>query len=223
MNYAPLTEDELNFVESIIFRCENDNSIIDMSELDGFFTAIVSSPNTVMPSVWYPEIWGGQGAEPEWQKPEEMEKFMRFTTQHMNNNIFMLLERSSEFEALFNETEANAKTYNIVDEWCFGYMRGVTLSGWEKLPKNLRHHLDRIALHGTYAGYEQLDKMSETEFRQSQQKIEPAARALHSYWFEQRSDESTDTGTVLRTAPKTGRNDPCPCGSGKKYKKCCLH
>lgn len=22
--------------------------------------------------------------------------------------------------------------------------------------------------------------------------------------------------------PKVGRNDPCPCGSGKKYKKCCL-
>ncbi|WP_028586255.1 preprotein translocase subunit SecA [Desulfocurvus vexinensis] len=27
--------------------------------------------------------------------------------------------------------------------------------------------------------------------------------------------------TVRREAPKTGRNDPCPCGSGKKYKKCC--
>ncbi|MDA8124096.1 MAG: YchJ family protein [Deltaproteobacteria bacterium] len=26
---------------------------------------------------------------------------------------------------------------------------------------------------------------------------------------------------VRREAPKTGRNDPCPCGSGKKYKKCC--
>ena len=26
---------------------------------------------------------------------------------------------------------------------------------------------------------------------------------------------------VVRDAPKTGRNDPCPCGSGKKYKKCC--
>jgi SEC-C motif-containing protein len=24
-----------------------------------------------------------------------------------------------------------------------------------------------------------------------------------------------------RTGPKVGRNDPCPCGSGKKYKKCC--
>ncbi|MBI5380664.1 MAG: YchJ family protein [Opitutae bacterium] len=27
--------------------------------------------------------------------------------------------------------------------------------------------------------------------------------------------------TVRREAPKIGRNDPCPCGSGKKYKKCC--
>ncbi|MEJ2038885.1 MAG: YchJ family protein [Desulfosarcinaceae bacterium] len=27
---------------------------------------------------------------------------------------------------------------------------------------------------------------------------------------------------VVRQGPKVGRNDPCPCGSGKKYKKCCL-
>jgi len=27
--------------------------------------------------------------------------------------------------------------------------------------------------------------------------------------------------TVVRTGPKVGRNDPCPCGSGKKYKHCC--
>lgn len=30
-----------------------------------------------------------------------------------------------------------------------------------------------------------------------------------------------DYGTFTREAPKVGRNDPCPCGSGKKYKKCC--
>jgi SEC-C motif-containing protein len=32
-----------------------------------------------------------------------------------------------------------------------------------------------------------------------------------------------DVGPVQfkRDAPKTGRNEPCPCGSGKKYKKCC--
>ena len=29
--------------------------------------------------------------------------------------------------------------------------------------------------------------------------------------------------TAVHTGPKVGRNDPCPCGSGKKYKKCCLN
>lgn len=29
--------------------------------------------------------------------------------------------------------------------------------------------------------------------------------------------------TFERETPKVGRNDPCPCGSGKKFKKCCLH
>ncbi|MGH7271990.1 MAG: SEC-C metal-binding domain-containing protein [Polyangiaceae bacterium] len=28
--------------------------------------------------------------------------------------------------------------------------------------------------------------------------------------------------TPPRAAPKIGRNDPCPCGSGKKFKKCCV-
>ena len=27
---------------------------------------------------------------------------------------------------------------------------------------------------------------------------------------------------VMRSGPKVGRNDACPCGSGKKYKKCCM-
>lgn len=37
----------------------------------------------------------------------------------------------------------------------------------------------------------------------------------------QPAGENDATGTVRRDAPKVGRNDPCPCGSGKKYKQCC--
>ena len=33
--------------------------------------------------------------------------------------------------------------------------------------------------------------------------------------------EEQPSATVRREGPKVGRNDPCPCGSGKKYKKCC--
>ena len=34
--------------------------------------------------------------------------------------------------------------------------------------------------------------------------------------------EQKASQTVRHEGPKIGRNDPCPCGSGKKYKKCCL-
>ncbi len=35
-------------------------------------------------------------------------------------------------------------------------------------------------------------------------------------------DQGRSVGTIQRDAGKVGRNDPCPCGSGKKYKKCCM-
>jgi len=50
--------------------------------------------------------------------------------------------------------------------------------------------------------------------------------------YNRRLDEGNSTGMsdsyritppipIVNNSPKTGRNDPCPCGSGKKYKKCC--
>lgn len=44
-------------------------------------------------------------------------------------------------------------------------------------------------------------------------------------WLEPNTWSRLETKTVqqpyVRNVPKVGRNDPCPCGSGKKYKKCC--
>ncbi|MCK4774434.1 MAG: SEC-C domain-containing protein, partial [Candidatus Krumholzibacteria bacterium] len=33
--------------------------------------------------------------------------------------------------------------------------------------------------------------------------------------------QKSSSRPVVRDEQKVGRNDPCPCGSGKKYKKCC--
>ncbi len=42
-----------------------------------------------------------------------------------------------------------------------------------------------------------------------------------SLWNE--PDDEDEMLPFVRDEPKIGRNDPCPCGSGKKYKKCCLN
>ena len=62
--------------------------------------------------------------------------------------------------------------------------------------------------------------MDEEEIIAQQQLIEPAVRRLFRHFFEQRKQASAP---YVRDNLKVGRNDPCPCGSGKKYKRCCLH
>ncbi len=44
-------------------------------------------------------------------------------------------------------------------------------------------------------------------------------RKINDAWFFVDGHEVPET--YVRSAPKVGRNDPCPCGSGKKYKFCC--
>ena len=63
-------------------------------------------------------------------------------------------------------------------------------------------------------GYEKMVK--------TQQAIAANVRKIHAYWLERRTEYAPVTEPVRRKAPRVGRNDPCPCGSGKKYKKCCL-
>ncbi len=56
-----------------------------------------------------------------------------------------------------------------------------------------------------------------------QEAIAPNVRAIHAYWLERRAETEPVAKPVRRGEPRVGRNDPCPCGSGRKYKKCCLH
>ncbi len=50
--------------------------------------------------------------------------------------------------------------------------------------------------------------------------VEESSAGEDNFLFD--DDEFMPVETFVREQPKVGRNDPCPCGSGKKYKKCCL-
>ncbi len=58
-----------------------------------------------------------------------------------------------------------------------------------------------------------VDELEESFQRKKRRELEQARMAG--------SGEAQQVQQVVRGAAKVGRNDPCPCGSGKKYKKCC--
>jgi preprotein translocase subunit SecA len=56
---------------------------------------------------------------------------------------------------------------------------------------------------------------------QREEEVEEMREEASQDYIMSRGEQTAETSTVKRGTKKVGRNDPCPCGSGKKYKKCC--
>lgn len=232
--FAPLSEDELDRLDEFLLdRIDEDDEthdmdegVLDVSELDGLFTAIVSGPAVIPPSQWLPVVWGD--FEPEWDSEEEFGDILSLMIRHMNGIAGALMDQPEDFEPLFLEREVEGKFYTIVDEWCCGYIRGIRLceEQWIEAGDEINILLTPILVFTSERGWEKLDKSTGSEVENLQKAIRPAIREIHAWWLARRQENGSDIDMAtptLRKAPNVGRNDPCPCGSGKKYKKCCLH
>ena len=216
----PDTGDVLEILEYYLEIYGHDEAILDVSEMDGFFVALACAPHTIMPSVWIQAIWGGEEYSPAWETEKEFQEFFTAIMAFYNDTMESMNDRNHE--ALFLVYKVGEKTHTIVDEWCNGFLKGSNL--WGSLPSAdaivVEKALAQIRLFATERGFEELERLNEKEIIEHQEMIEPAVHELFEHFSKQRMNLSQP---IVRSEPKIGRNDPCPCGSGKKYKKCCLH
>ena len=189
MNQGPLTEDELEWLDEVLLKYGNDDSVLDVSELDGLLTAILSGPTVIEPAQWLTALWGGEDQIPRWSSEQEMNRFMDLTFQHMNDIDQRLNDAPDQFDPMFGYLEEGDEEQVIVDEWCFGYLRGVALGDWPPLPEGLEPALGAIALHGQEENAPLLEQMTPEAYVQSLADIGDAALQLHAYWREQRAPQ----------------------------------
>jgi len=110
----PQSDDILETIDFYFMQYGHDNSVLHVSELDGFFAALACAPDTVLPSRWMPAIWGGEDQAPAWQDKQEINEFTRVVFTLYNHVMQSMNE--DDYEALFLEREAEGKTHTIVDE-----------------------------------------------------------------------------------------------------------
>lgn len=227
----PLDDSELERIEQFLLDRVDDDAdtegkdegVLVISELDGMFTAIVSGPVTIVPSRWLPALWGD--FPPVWKNDKEFHEIVSMLARHMNSIAAWLMEEPESFEPMFMERTVKGKTYTIVDEWCEGYRRGMILAAeeWQAGGIEMSELLAPILAFTSETGWRAHDLQSRKETDNVRRAITPNARAIHAYWLQRRADGKSPATPPHRAQPPVGRNDPCPCGSGKKYKKCCLH
>jgi preprotein translocase subunit SecA len=93
---------------------------------------------------------------------------------------------------------------------------------FEDMWERIEDHVVKFLYHA-----EPVEQMEHRRQRVATTLSHPEAQALKASHDQQERAANTPVGqpsapvTVRRKQPKVGRNDPCPCGSGKKYKKCC--
>lgn len=132
--FDPLNDEEIERLDRFLLdRIDEDadtqgkdEGVLDISELDGLFTALVSGPVMIPPSRWLPAVWGD--FEPTWEKEKDFEDVLSLMTRHMNGIVATLMEQPEDFAPMFLEREVEGKIYPIVDEWCEGYLRGMALA-----------------------------------------------------------------------------------------------
>jgi uncharacterized protein len=192
-------------------------SIQEVAGLDGLFAAVSCSPKMIMPTEWLAAIWGGEDYMPEFPSQAELTIFIELVMK-LFNQTHQHVKETKQFKASFMSSvnEEGEQVLNV-QSWCEGFMRGIVLGQPPLIDSNeIQQLLTPIALFGSPEGYKKAEHMTETEVNSWAKQIEPSVlkirdwAALHAPKLKPIVNDS-----------KVGRNDVCPCGSGKKYKKCC--
>jgi uncharacterized protein len=206
-------DNPIEVVDYFFQKYGNDNSILSASELDGFLAAIACSNKLIAPSHWLPEIWGNEEDSPCWESDAEFMQFFNAVMQLYNGNLDEL--QSGRYTALFLEPIMEPQNA-IVEEWCYGFKRGMLL--WEELSEHkmekIRSLMIPIMLFSSDSSDTYSKLLSSDNIEDYKNLIEPNVVKIYRLLHQ---------STMVRSETKIGRNDPCPCGSGKKFKKCCLH
>lgn len=212
---------------------------MSLEELDGYLAAVVCLSDETPPEEVLAQIWGGELSDEEVFADESAtEEFVQLAMRHWNG-VFQRLDTDDEFVPLLLQREGGEGPGH---DWANGFVRGMALNPepWSALFQD--EELSPALMPIFTLAFE---NDPDPKLRPAEGPLQPEDReamlealaAVVPVIFDFFGDEGefdeelNDPGLIDRTlaatipyereTPKIGRNEPCPCGSGKKYKRCC--
>ena len=160
----------------------SERSIMSVSELDGFVTAIGCSKDLLAPNDWFPAIWGTSEDQPAWGDKEEEDEFYGLVMLLHLEAVDGLINGNLNTIYLEHDDQAGHVTV-IVEDWCVGFMRGARLTGLNQAgDREFRDDvLASVRLFGTPAGWKKLEAMSDAELTFWQESLESSVVRLAQF------------------------------------------
>lgn len=240
--FVPLSDAEVDRLQDMFAR-QTAPSALNAEEMDGFFTALLIGPEMVPPreylSIVLGELDGGgtdtePGADAAFAHLDELDEFLSLVMRHWNT-IAGAVQRDEIYLPLIFEREPDdLPGPPDGHRWARGFMRGVNMrrKNWTGLIQDeewggaiipvalLSGELDPDFLQRPVdvAKHTELLSLMIAGVHQIQKYYAPLRRANAAL---EANEVSAQPGPFRRGAAKVSRNEPCPCGSGRKFKQCC--
>ena len=207
-------------------------------ELQGFLFTVVSAPELVRPSEWLPIIFAGEEAG--FTSPDEAQGILGQIMALYNTINAAVLDPPTLLPAdcpLRDDVLANFEDDAPIAQWSRGFLRG---HQWledlwkESVPEELAGELGSILMTLSFFSSREMAEGFHAEATTGTQPFEAMVDAIHRI-LPAAVAQYPQMGRSISTVPaehewdepelthhaKIARNEPCPCGSGKKYKQCC--
>lgn len=224
---APLNDEELEELgQFLLYGVENEEGMT-LDTLDGYLHAIAIGPKTIMPRQWLPKVWGENSAMmPPMDNIDQLNHIMDLVMRHHNSIIAGFEQNPPEAFPCWDVRQYDIGEFEDAEMWAHGFTEGVQLNrdAWKPLFDTAQGQqwYRPIGLLGESEFSVDQDELTTTPQQREElaMQIEANLVNIHAFWVPLRKAiYERELSQRMRT--KVGRNELCPCGSGKKFKKCC--
>lgn len=114
---------DLDALDEYLMSDQAPDDCMQLSDLDGFLTAIAISPSLIKPSEWMPVIWRDE--EPDFASDDEALKVMNAIVGRHNEIVYQIENTPDEYVPIFWQSKDDVV---IAMDWAEGFMEGVQLA-----------------------------------------------------------------------------------------------
>jgi uncharacterized protein len=234
---SPFSYDQAILLTRFLSAPQRPQDTFTYPQLAGFLFGLANGPELVPPSEWIPLVFNDQDAR--YETEDEANQVLQALMALFNDCVRertsrqVLLPPGCEIRP---EPMENLTTDAPLSQWAQGFGMGYDYLAelWDAYtPDELDENLGALLMTLTFfssptlaeAYYQDSNKRSSfDQLAKSVMEIFPEAMRAYGHLgrsiYQARLDTG-DLGSEPLSAVKIGRNDPCFCGSGKKFKKCC--
>lgn len=228
---------ELKKLDQLIEAEPFKDNVMTIEQMHGFLCATISNPVEVPVKSWTTAIFGN---DKNLLGHESADALQEFAIQ-MHTELLDTFQNEAEIKPLIlakgKSIDFNEASDEQIASWCAGYMAGVSANqkAWLSSGHNdIYNLLTPISAFAQFFDGNQPKDNANTAIdpqtiRQQFLALLPATITnIFHFWCQHQHCNHGHTHhhhhhveTVRHQGPKVGRNDPCICGSSKKFKKCC--